>query len=160
MSVFAYAKRAPFLDDAFFTRSVEPDVLKTLASAEYQKRAASDPDLPKLPGFLETAKRNLKRLADGGVKFGFGTDTGPPARFSGYFEHLEMELMAQAGLTPMQIITAASASSAEYLGASKDIGTLEAGRWGDLVVLARSPLADIKNTRSIEAVYISGIKVR
>lgn len=41
----------------------------------------------------------LKKLVDSGVKYSFGTDTGPPARFSGYFEHWEMELMAEAGLS-------------------------------------------------------------
>jgi imidazolonepropionase-like amidohydrolase len=160
VSTFAYAKRAPFLDDAFFTRGVEKEVLDTLSSEAYQKRAASDPDLAKYPGFLATAKKNLKKLADSGVRYGFGTDSGPPARFSGYFEHMEMEQMVDAGLTPMQVITSATRSSAEYLGASKDIGTLEAGRWADLIVLSANPLTSIRNTRGIEAVYISGNKVK
>jgi imidazolonepropionase-like amidohydrolase len=160
LSTFVYAKRAPFLDEAFFTQSVEPDVLKTLGSDAYQKKMAADPDLSKYQTFLETAKKNLKRLADAGVKYGFGTDTGPPARFSGYFEHLEMQMMVEAGFTPAQVITAASKNSAEFLGASKDLGTIEAGHWGDFIVLGRNPLADIKNTRSIESVYIAGNKVQ
>jgi imidazolonepropionase-like amidohydrolase len=159
LSTFVYAKRPPFLDDSFFSQKVEPDVLKTLASDSYQKKMAADPDLSKYQVFLETAKKNLKRLADAGVKYGFGTDTGPPARFSGYFEHLEMQMMVEAGFTPAQVITSASKNSAEFLGA-KDLGTLEAGHWGDLIVLTRNPLADIKNTRSIESVYIAGNKVQ
>ena len=63
------------------------------------------------------AKKNLKRIADSGVKLGFGTDTGPPARFPGYFEHVEMQLMAEAGLKPAQIIQTATKNSAEFLGA-------------------------------------------
>ena len=78
------------------------------------------------------AKKNLKRLVDSGVKFGFGTDSGPPARFPGYFEHMEMELMVQAGLTPMQVIQAATKNAAEFLGQSSNLGTLEVGRWADL----------------------------
>ena len=97
-------------------------------------------------------------MADAGVKYGFGTDTGPPGRFPGYFEHWEMELMVEAGLTPMQVITAATRNSAEFLGA-KDLGTLEPTKWADLVVLERNPLDDIKNTRTISAVYIAGNKV-
>jgi imidazolonepropionase-like amidohydrolase len=67
--------------------------------------------------------------------------------------------MAQAGLTPMQIITAATRSGAEFLGA-KDLGTLDRGKWADLIVLGRSPLVDIRNSRSIEAVYMAGNKVQ
>jgi imidazolonepropionase-like amidohydrolase len=63
-----------------------------------------------------------------------------------------------AGLTPMQALLAATRSGAEFLGA-KDLGTLEAGKWADLIVLERDPLADIRNTRTIESVYIAGGKV-
>ena len=105
------------------------------------------------------AKKNLKKMVDSGVKVGFGTDTGPPLRIQGYFEHWEMELMAEAGLTPQQIITIATKNSAEFLGA-KDLGTLQKGKWADLLVLRSNPLANIKNTRTIEAVWIAGNKVK
>ncbi|HUS05768.1 MAG TPA: amidohydrolase family protein [Bryobacteraceae bacterium] len=157
-SMMVYGKNAPFLDDPFFTRSVSPGVIATLKSSDYQKKITADPDFKLYAGFLETAKKNLKRLADAGVKYGFGTDTGPPARFPGYFEHWEMELMVDAGLTPMQVITAASKSSAEFLGVSKELGTLERGKWADLIVLRADPLANIKNTRTIDTVYIAGNK--
>jgi imidazolonepropionase-like amidohydrolase len=159
MSVFAWGKPNPVTSDPFFVRGVEPAVLETIRSPEYQKKIAADPDFSKYPGFLETAKKNLKRLADAGVKFGFGTDSGPPARFQGFFEHWEMELMADAGLTPQQIITAASKSSAEFLGVSNELGTLEAGHWADLIVLGKNPLDNIRNTRTLESVYIAGNKV-
>ncbi len=160
ISTFIYAKPHPMLDDAFFTRSVDSGVLATLKSAAYQQRAAADPDLAKYPAFLETAKKNLKALYEGGVAVGYGTDTGPPARFQGYFEHWELELMNEAGLTARQIVTAATQNAAEFLGASKDLGTLTAGRWADLVVLGENPLTRIRNTRSIESVWIAGNKVR
>lgn len=159
LSVFVYANPPAWLDDPFFTRSVTPDVIKTLKSDAYRKRVASDPNFSRLPGFLETAKRNLKRLVDGGVKYGFGTDTGPPARFPGYFEHMEMELMAESGLTPMQVIQAATRNGAEFLGESKNLGTLEAGRWADLIVLRANPVENIRNTRTIEQVYIAGRRI-
>jgi imidazolonepropionase-like amidohydrolase len=159
LATFIYAQPHPSLADSFFTRSISPQVLATLRSPSYQKKLAADPDYPQYPGFLQRAKQNLKRLADGGVRFGFGTDTGPPLRFTGYFEYLEMQLMVEAGLTPIEVITAATRNSAEFLGVSKDLGTLEAGKWADLVVLGKSPLADIKNTRSLEAVWIAGARV-
>jgi imidazolonepropionase-like amidohydrolase len=158
LSTFIWAERPKFLDDPFFTRSVSPKVVETLKSASYVDRVKSDPDFAKYPGFLDTAKKNLKRLADAGVKYAFGTDTGPPGRFQGFFEQLEMELMVDSGLTPAQVIRAATGSAAEFLGA-KDLGTLERGKWADLIVLGRDPLADIKNSRSIEAVYIAGNRV-
>ncbi len=159
-STFVFGKPAPFLKDPFFTKSVSPETLATLSSSAYQSKIASDPDFSKYPGFLETAKRNLKRLVDSGVKYGFGTDTGPPARFPGFFEHWEMQLMVEAGLTPMQVIGAATRNSAEFLGVSKELGTLEKGKWADLIVLDRNPLSDIKNTRTINSVYIAGNRVQ
>lgn len=156
MSAFAYANPPAWLDDTFFSRSVTPDVVKTLKSPG-QKAVASD---PRFAAALTVAKRNLKRLVDAGVKYGFGTDTGPPGRFPGYFEHVEMQLMAEAGLNPAQIIQAATKNGAEFLGASKDLGTLEAGKWADLVVLGRNPLENIMNMRSIETVMIAGNEVK
>ena len=90
---------------------------------------------------------------------GFGTDSGPPRRIPGYFEQLELQYMAEAGLTPSQILTIATRNSAEFLGAT-DLGTLQKGKWADLVVLEKDPLQDIKNTRSIYSVWIAGNKVR
>jgi imidazolonepropionase-like amidohydrolase len=148
------------LEDPFFIKGVDPDVLATLKSAEYQKRMAADPDLAKYPGFLETAKKNLKTLYTAGVNVGFGTDTGPPARFTGYFEQWELELMVEAGLTPRQVLVAATSNAAEYLGVSKDLGSLTAGHWADMIVLGANPIQNIRNTRSIESVWIAGNKVR
>lgn len=158
LSVFAFAKPPEWVKDSFFTRGVSPLVVKTLNSPEYQKRANTEENM-KYVGFLDTAKKNLKRLVDAGVNVGFGTDTGPPARFPGFFEHLEMQMMVDAGLTPAQIIQMATGKNAQFLGVQKDLGTLEAGKWADLVVLNNDPLADIKNTRSIQMVMVAGNRV-
>ena len=107
---------------------------------------------------LEMAQKNLKRLADAGIPCGMGTDTGPPGRFPGFFEHWEMELMVDAGLTPSQVVTAATKGSAEFLRA-KDLGTLEVGKWADLIVLTADPRVNIRNTRTIDAVYIAGNRI-
>ena len=157
-STFVYAKTPAFVDDPFFTRSVSPKVIATLKSADYQRTVAADPDFPRYAGILEMAKKNLKRLSDVGVRYGFGTDAGPPGRFPGFFEQWDMELMVEAGLTPTQVIQAATKSAAEFL-AAKDLGALEAGKWADLIVLNASPLNNIRNTRSIYAVYIAGNRV-
>jgi imidazolonepropionase-like amidohydrolase len=157
-STFIFAKPGPLLDDPFFARAVSPNVLATLKSTAYQQKIASDPDLGKYPGFLKVAMLNLKKLSDSGVKIGFGTDSGPPARFQGYFEHWELQLMVQSGLTPAQVITDATRTAAEFLQA-KDLGTLERGKWADLIVLGKNPIDDIRNTRAIEMVMIAGNKI-
>ncbi len=158
-SMFIYAGAPPFLSDPFFTRGVSPAAIKTLRSPAYRETISSGPHFQEYPAFLANAKKNLKTLVDAGVKYGFGTDTGPPGRFPGYFEHWEMELMVEAGLTTMQVITAATRNAAEFLGA-KDLGTLERSKWADLIVLDRNPLDDIRNARTIHAVYIAGNLVK
>jgi imidazolonepropionase-like amidohydrolase len=88
-----------------------------------------------------------------------GTDSGAfPERFEGYFEHLEMEMMAEAGLTPAQVLRAATIDAARALGVD-DIGRLTPGAWADVVVLDRDPLDDVRNTRSIASVWIAGNRV-
>jgi imidazolonepropionase-like amidohydrolase len=158
-SIFTYAKTPPFVNDPFFDRGVSPDTIATLKSAAFQQQMIkADPEYEKFHQFLKTAQDNLKRLADAGVKYGFGTDSGPPTRFPGYAEHWELELMVQAGLTPMQVLTAATRNGAEFLKA-KDLGTLEKSKWADLIVLDKNPLENIRNTRAISAVYIAGNRV-
>jgi imidazolonepropionase-like amidohydrolase len=157
-SMFAYAKTPDFAADPFFTRGVSAGVVQTLRSPAYQKTMAADPHMKLYPGFLENAMRNLKALADAGVPYGFGTDSGPPGRFPGFFEQWELELMVKAGLTPMQAIVAATGSAARFLNA-KELGTLEPGKWADLIVLDRNPLDNIRNTRAIHDVYIAGNRV-
>jgi len=155
VALSAYAKTPDFISDPFFTRGVTPDVIDTLRSADYQEKIASDPNLERYPQSFAIGKENLKALADGGVRYGMGTDTGVPGRFPGYFDHVELQEMVEAGLTPMQVIVAATKSGAEFLKAN-DLGTLQVGKWADLIVLAENPLDDIKNTRTITDVYIAG----
>ena len=105
---------------------------------------------------LAQAQRNLKLLADGGVTIAMGTDSGTQlGRWQGYFEHVELELMVEAGLTPQQALVAATGSAARVMGLG-ELGTLEPGKWADFVVLDGDPLADIRNTRRIDSVWIAG----
>jgi imidazolonepropionase-like amidohydrolase len=157
-STFVFAKPTSMLDDPFFKPAVSAATLATLKDPAFHKRASAEPDTGHGPEWLDMAKKNLKRMVDAGVKAGFGTDSGPPRRIPGYFEHLEMEMMADAGLTPQQILTMATRNSAEFLGAA-DLGTLQKGKWADLIVLRSNPLENIKNTRAIDAVYIAGAQV-
>lgn len=158
-TMFVYAKAPFFVDDPFFTMGVSPAVIKTLKSSEYQKAQAADPHFAHYNDFLQMAEKNFKKEVDAGVKYGFGTDSGPPGRFPGFLEHWEMSLLVDAGLTPAQVIQSATKNAAEFLKA-KDLGTLEKSKWADLIVLDKNPLDDIKNTRTINSVYIAGNKVK
>ena len=156
--MFAYGSTPPFADDPFFTRGVSAKTVELIKSPERQKAQAGNPNFKKFPAFFENAKANLKRLADAGVPFAAGTDAGPPGRFPGYSEHWELELMVDAGLTPAQAIDAATRRAAMFLGA-EDLGTLEPTKWADFVVLDANPLSDIRNSRTIRAVYVAGAEV-
>ena len=157
-SMFAYGSTPPFASDPFFTRGVSAKTLELIKSPERQKTIAGNPNFTKYPAFFETAKANLKRLVDAGVPFALGTDAGPPGRFPGYFEHWELQLMVDAGLTPAQAIDAATRRAAMFLGA-EDLGTLEPTKWADFIVLDADPLTDIRNSRKIRSVYIAGSEV-
>ena len=68
-------------------------------------------------------------------------------------------MMVESGLTPMQVIESFSKGAAEALGVGKEFGTLAKGKAADFIVLDKDPLADIRNTRAIHAVYLGGRKV-
>ena len=129
--------------------------LLSLGIASAASAQPADPNLEKYRQSLAIGKKNLKALADGGVRYGMGTDTGVPGRFQGYFDHLELQEMVDAGLTPMQVIVAATKSGAEFLKAP-DLGTIRRGKWADLIVLTKNPLDDIRNTETIQSVYVAG----
>jgi imidazolonepropionase-like amidohydrolase len=158
VSTFVYEDVPEFFGDPFFLKEADPQVLEQLKAPERQQSVRNSESAQAYKRALEVASRNLKRLSDGGVRIAMGTDTGPPARFQGYFEHMELALMAEAGLSPMQIIESATGDAAACLGLT-DLGTLEAGNWADFVVLEEDPLVDIRNTQSIESVWIAGNRV-
>ena len=159
-ATFMFEEPNQFLNDPFFARGLDARQQEVLKSPAYHKALTGDKYFPRYPGVLKTAKENLKRLADAGVRIGYGTDSGVLTRFEGFGEHMELQLMVEAGMTPAQVITAATKSSAEFLGQEKNLGTLEQGKWADLLVLGADPLANIKNSRQIDAVYIAGNKVQ
>jgi imidazolonepropionase-like amidohydrolase len=154
--LFAYADNLKWLNDPFFVRGYAPEAMTYVRSPEVTEKAGKDPDIAKYRAGLEMAKKNLKTLSDNGVKIAFGTDSGIPTRFPGYFEHRELQLMVEAGLTPMQAIVAATRTNADILGGAKEFGTLQAGMRADFLVLDGNPLQDIHNTEKLSAVWQSG----
>lgn len=158
VSTFVYEDEPSFFSDPFFLAEADPAVLEQLRDPERQEGVRNSRSAQAYKGALEVAMRNLRPLVDGGATIAFGTDAGPRARFQGYFEHMELTLMAEAGLTPMEILVSATGNAAACLGL-EDVGTLEAGKWADFVVLTDNPLDDINNSRTIESVWIAGNRV-
>ncbi len=157
LSTYVYAESPAWLGDRFFLKSINEstlNALKTTMKRAQSSRAVIDQGKQD----LKMAMTNLKALHDAGVNIGFGTDTGPPGRFPGFFEHLEAELMVEAGLEPMDVIVAWSKNAAHALEIEKDYGVLSQGKVADLVILNRNPLDNIRYTRSIHAVYLGGKK--
>jgi imidazolonepropionase-like amidohydrolase len=90
-----------------------------------------------------------------GVTITFGGDTGIPGAWHGWAEQYELETMVAAGMTPAQVIVAATSVGARVLKLD-DVGTIAAGKSADFLVLDANPLANITNTRKISAVYLRG----
>jgi imidazolonepropionase-like amidohydrolase len=134
--------------------------VKTLTAPDRQAQVRSNPNTGRFKQVLELASRNLAQLKKAGVRVAMGTDSGAsPNRFPGYFEHMELELMVKAGLTPMEAIVAATGDAAACIKRAGVIGTLQPGAWADLAVYAASPVTDIRNTRTLESVWVSGEKL-
>ena len=156
VSTYVYESRPDWFDDPFFLKEADPDVVAALEDPAYQERLQNSRSAQTYKAQLEVAKANLKALSDAGIPIAMGTDTGPAARFQGYFEHGELAIMVEAGLTPMQAIVASTLDAARCMQVDADLGSLEAGKWADFLVLGANPLDDIANTHSLESVYIAG----
>ena len=160
LSVFVYETEPAFWQEPFFQKGLyvyktQVDILK---DAKMQQEARNSPAVQRIKVALQQANRNLKRLSDAGVTIGMGTDTASPndlGRWPGYFEHTEMEMMVQAGMTPMQVLVAATSANARIFKLD-NVGSIVPGKEADLVVLNANPLDNIRNTRQIESVWIGG----
>ncbi|MDD9891237.1 MAG: amidohydrolase family protein [Gammaproteobacteria bacterium] len=155
VSTFVYESVPEFFEDPYFLKEVEPAIIEELSTPERMSRMAGSRSAQTYKAQLPTAMENVGALHNAGVRVAMGTDTGPPARFQGYFEHMEMHMMVDAGMSPLDAIRASTGVAADCIGMG-DIGTLEPGKWGDFSVLTENPAADIRNTHSIESVYIAG----
>jgi imidazolonepropionase-like amidohydrolase len=124
-----------------------------LPPEEFAKLEAANTDRPKAREFYGIQARNLAKLNAAGVRITLGTDGNRP-----WGPHEEMLDMVLAGMTPMQVIVAATRNSAEFLRLA-DAGTLQAGKSADFIVLDANPLDDITNTRRISSVILRGAAV-
>jgi imidazolonepropionase-like amidohydrolase len=125
----------------------------SLPAAEVAQLQAAATDRPEAQAFHAIQARNLARLAREGVKIALGTDGNVP-----WGAHVEMADMVAAGMTPADVIVAATRNAAEFLRID-GAGTVAAGNSADFIVLEANPLEDIANTRRIRDVYLRGVRV-
>src|SRR5262245_9596134 len=158
LSLIVYEQTPAFFKDPFFLRgmSVFKEQVDLLSTPAYQQKMRENPQTQMIKVALAQGTKNLKLLSDAGVTIALGTDSGTDeGRWQGYFEQVELEMMAKAGMTPMQVIVAATGAAAQ-VSKLDHVGTIAPGKAADLLVLDANPLQDILNTRKIHSVWIGG----
>lgn len=108
----------------------------------------------------DTFSAIVRTLAEHGVLITTGTDLGVPWMTPGLAEHVEMNLLAEAGLSTRDVLKAATRNGAEALGISSTVGEVLTGYDADLIILSQDPMRDIRNTRCIELVIADGTAYR
>lgn len=157
---FIYAEDPEWLNDPFFRNALDPGVYEMVTRPAYKEKLKNNPAAERERNALRIAMKNLQILHRAGVMIALGTDSGAmPIRVQGFAEHLEMALLVEAGLTPLEAIRVATLNSAALLKADRQTGSLEAGKQASFIVLGKDPSVDIHGTRDIQAIWVRGRKV-
>jgi imidazolonepropionase-like amidohydrolase len=172
LDAFAHGVRDKDLDDEFMAlvkrhpnlvlgpnmpdRGVAADIewlRPALSAADFETLQKGNTNRPDAQAFWAIQGRNLAKMNAAGVRIVVGTDGNTP-----YAPHFEMADMVAAGMTPMQVIVAATGNGARFLKMT-NAGTIEPSNSADFIVLNANPLDDITNTRKIASVYLRGAAV-
>ena len=154
-----YGARPYWIDDPLLAETFSQAEIKALENPKTPSNAPQTWARGRVP-------RSMQRLRAVGVRFVLGTDMGagfsrehdPTPAYYGWSSHVEMESMVKAGLTPSEVITAATRNSAQFLGLDQ-LGMVAPGKDADFLVLDANPLDNIANTRRISRVYLRGEEV-
>jgi imidazolonepropionase-like amidohydrolase len=125
-----------------------------LGGWQRRARAVTPSDSSVVRSYFSLAR--TAELHRAGVKLLAGTDTPQPFVYPGFSLHEELALLVSSGLSPLEALRTATYNPAEYFGALDSLGTIATGKLADAVLLDGDPLADIRNTRRIAAVFANG----
>lgn len=157
---YIYAEAPEWTRSEFFLKALEPELATQFKDPAWRKKTLADPSkVARDKESLRVNLLNLSKLHEAGVKIGFGTDSGAnPLRIIGFEEHREIELMVEAGLTPLEAVTIATGQAAALLGL-EDRGEVVAGKRADFVVVDGDPSKNILDLRRISSVWRGGQQV-
>lgn len=143
------------------------DCVDPLTLARARETATLHPNGPNRERLLQARARsfqawqigsaNLVRLHKAGIPIALGTDAGNPLTLHGPSIHAELEAMERAGLSPTEVLVAATRDAARAMGRDQDLGTLEAGKVADLLILDEDPTRSAKGFRSLRQVIRAGV---
>jgi imidazolonepropionase-like amidohydrolase len=139
------------LEDPRFRTLFPASVVRDM---ERLAKAARPDELPAREAAMQPYGETVRRVVQGGGVVIAGTDS--PIFPYGLAFHTELELFAQSGLTPFEVLQTATARAAEALGEASNLGSIEVGKLADIVILTADPLADVKNARSVRTVIKNG----
>jgi hypothetical protein len=152
-------------DDRRFFDRADPNLLSyyprermETALAQYRAQRPTGPVAERRNRGFQNTLRFHKMFADAGGRLIPGSDSNP-VKVPGTNLHHEMMIFAEAGVTPMQTIQGATKWSAEVLDRGSDLGTIEAGKIADIIIVNRDPLQNIENLRDLYAVVFDGRRV-
>jgi imidazolonepropionase-like amidohydrolase len=159
MNESAAAHRPPEVDDP--NGCVDPETLARVAETATVDSSRTPEQLAAGARRNDEMERignaNLVAVARAGIPLAMGTDAGNPLTLHGVSVYAEMEAMQRAGLTPREVLIAATRGAAAAMGRDKELGTVEKGKLADLLVVAADPLADIANLRRLRWVVRGGV---
>lgn len=159
VSTYVYESTPPFFSDSLFLAHANREWMATVQQPARQEATRTSTSAQRYKAQLPVAKQNLAVLHAAGIPIAMGTDTGPLGRFQGYFELMELEMMVDAGMTPAAALQSATSVAATCMRVDGELGTLQPGRWADMLVLDASPLEQISNIRRQHSVWIAGARI-
>ncbi len=154
-SFYIFGENPAFMNSPFFRKAVGEKLASFLEDQSKDKTAAIHRKA------FQIAMQNVKAVNGATAFIGMGTDSGAnPYRIPGWAEHRELQLMVEAGMTPLEAIHSATEVNAEMLSIADLRGTVEKGKQADLLVLDADPTEDIHNTEKIRMVFHNGRLVK
>ena len=156
-----FSSQARSLDEVSASKTIQylPPIMqnKWIYHNSYNRYSNSDSNfLKKVDNMVIFHEKIVKAFKEAGVPIVVGTDALNTGVVPGFSVHDEIELLVNAGLTNEEVLVSATRLPSEWLGIDDKIGTVEVGKFADLVLLEDNPLSNINNTRKISGVFVNG----